>query len=102
MYLFGFSQMSATGIDHMSVLIFFTNCVFKIIFYAGKFYGRQKLAIWQVWQIVLITTYAYKFFHIAVPWSYIFITDGPVHRKPVPGRTFKVIIAPALSLSGPH
>ncbi len=85
----------------MTIRKMFGELRFKISLYMGYLKGWLHDTIWQFVDAIAIAGDTCKLLHMIIPRCEVFVPDRPIHCKTIPGRSFKIIITPALGLPGP-
>src|SRR5688572_24094024 len=100
-YVLMVGDVGTPALDHVPLRIILFNCFLEILLDAAQLKTRSAFAVWQLRYSVFTAGNACKLFYMTIPGLEVFITDGPVNGKSIPHRTLKVVVTPALRLTGP-
>src|SRR6185437_7240696 len=101
MYLLWFGQVRAPAYDNVAVVVMLHDPLLHYFFHGIHLPGRQKIAVGQSFQAIVIAADACKTLYISIPRRHIVVPDGPVYRITIPRGPLKIKFAPALRLPGP-
>jgi len=84
-------EVSTTAHDKcpLAFVVVFNSCS-NVFFYTVHFHGGQVVAIGQGVKAIAVAINAGKLFGIAVPWSNVFVPNGPINTMAIFGIGFKI------------